>query len=219
MADAGQTIYTDLLRKVAWVRQALAHQPRLRVLEPADLPAHLQVRLDPTRLTLDVQRLGVTGYAVDAYLDQHCQITAELPAATYLTFILSLGTSHTDLAALVAACQQLEQAFPVQSPAQSAPKTLTATLPPQTTLAMAPRPAFLGEHRTVPFTEAVGEISADWICPYPPGIPLLFPGEKISGIVLENLLQAQQAGAELSGCSDPSLATLQVVGRIPNGTP
>jgi arginine decarboxylase len=219
MADAGEAIYTDLLAKAAWVRQALAHQPRLRVLEPVDLPAHLEVRLDPTRLTLDVQRLGVTGYAVDAYLDQHCQITAELPTATYLTFILSLGTSHADLSALVAACQRLEQAFPAQSPAQSASKTLPVALPPLTTLAMAPRPAFLGEHRTVPFAEAVGEMSADWICPYPPGIPLLFPGEKISGIVLENLLQAQQAGAELSGCSDPSLATLQVVGRIPNRTP
>jgi arginine decarboxylase len=206
MATSGYAIYTDVLTKAAWVRQALANQPRLQVIGPAQVQG---VCLDPTRLTVNVQGLGVSGYEVDHYLDQHCGLTAELPTPTHLTFILSLGTSQVDLETLVAACQQLEGAFPAQAEARPAP--FTPALPSISSLAFSPRQAFFAEHQTVPLAEALGHISADWICPYPPGIPMLFPGEKISSTTLDDLQQAQQAGAELTGCSDPSLATLRVV--------
>jgi arginine decarboxylase len=210
MANHGQTIYTDLLTKAAWIRQRLSPIPGLEVIEPAHIPPQ-SATLDLTRLTLDLQGLGLSGYQVDDFLDQHCNITAELPTLQTLTFILSLGVSQADLVALVAALEQLgTQVSPVVMPPPLPPQACL-NIPQITTLACSPRQAFLAPHRTVTWAAAVGEISADWICAYPPGIPILLPGEKISTEVLEQLHQATQTGASLSGCSDPSLETFTVV--------
>jgi arginine decarboxylase len=209
MANHGQTIYTDLLTKAAWIRQTLSQMPGLEVITPDHIDPK-KATLDPTRLTLDLRGWGLSGYQVDDYLDQHSQITAELPALQTLTFILSLGVSQADLVALVTALQQLAQHPPVATTSPLNPQPCVA-IPQITTLACSPRQAFLAKPQMLPWAAAVGEISADWICPYPPGIPILLPGETISRETLDQLHRATQAGARLVGCSDPSLETLAVV--------
>ena len=64
---------------------------------------------------------------------------------------------------------------------------------------------------TVKIENAIARISAELICPYPPGIPLLIPGEIITQEALDYLQKVQQLGGMISGCSDSSLQTFEVI--------
>jgi arginine/lysine/ornithine decarboxylase len=78
-------------------------------------------------------------------------------------------------------------------------------------MAVSPRDAFLGEGEVVAVDEAVGRISCESIAGYPPGIPALLPGERITTEALAYLRELRDAGARLHGASDPSFATITVL--------
>jgi arginine/lysine/ornithine decarboxylase len=63
----------------------------------------------------------------------------------------------------------------------------------------------------VPWAEAVGAISADALCPYPPGIPVVLPGEPITAAAIAQLQTLQAAGGIITGAQDPTLTTLRIV--------
>ncbi len=77
--------------------------------------------------------------------------------------------------------------------------------------AMSPRYAYFQPAETVPIQKAIGRVSAEWICPYPPGIPIIALGEVITAPVLQYLAQIQAAGGVLRGAADNSLQTMRVV--------
>jgi arginine/lysine/ornithine decarboxylase len=76
---------------------------------------------------------------------------------------------------------------------------------------MLPREAFFAEIETVPVEAAVGRIAAELVSPYPPGVPVLAPGERITREALDYLRSARAAGVLLPDPADKSLATLRVV--------
>jgi arginine decarboxylase len=78
-------------------------------------------------------------------------------------------------------------------------------------VAVAPRDAFLGESERVAADDAVGRISCETIAGYPPGIPALLPGERISAETVAYLRDVVASGGRLHGASDPTLATVQVL--------
>ncbi|HEY4850668.1 MAG TPA: ornithine decarboxylase, partial [Streptosporangiaceae bacterium] len=77
--------------------------------------------------------------------------------------------------------------------------------------ALPPREAFFAPNETVSATAATGRISAELVAPYPPGIPVLAPGEIITGAALSALRAALAEGGRIAYAADPSLATFQVV--------
>lgn len=75
---------------------------------------------------------------------------------------------------------------------------------------LTPRDAFFGRTRTVPVAQAVGGVCAEQITPYPPGIPALLPGERISAELVDYLRSGLAAGMVLPGPADPSLDTIRI---------
>jgi arginine/lysine/ornithine decarboxylase len=76
---------------------------------------------------------------------------------------------------------------------------------------MSPREAFFAPSRAVPLTAAVGEVAAELVIPYPPGIPVLAPGDVVSAAKVAYLRHGATHGMYVSGPADASLATLRVV--------
>jgi lysine decarboxylase len=74
-----------------------------------------------------------------------------------------------------------------------------------------PRDAFFGPTEDVPVGEAAGRIAAEMITPYPPGIPAVLPGERLTKAVLSYLTTGLAAGMNLPDASDPALRTIRVV--------
>jgi arginine/lysine/ornithine decarboxylase len=75
---------------------------------------------------------------------------------------------------------------------------------------LTPREAFFAQTDTVALTDATGLITAEAITPYPPGIPLVMPGERLTGEVIDLLRALREAGNPISA-SDPKLGALKVV--------
>ena len=89
-----------------------------------------------------------------------------------------------------------------------------SSLPPaalQHETVIAPREAFLGSGEAVPVDEAIGRISCESIAGYPPGVPALLPGERVTADVVSYLRELTIAGARLHGAADPTFATLRVL--------
>jgi arginine/lysine/ornithine decarboxylase len=77
--------------------------------------------------------------------------------------------------------------------------------------AMLPRDAFFAQTETVKFNKAEGRISAELLTPYPPGIPVVAPGERYTKAILEYLNGVVEVGGFMEGASDQSLKHLRVV--------
>jgi arginine decarboxylase len=167
--------------------------------------------LDLTRITVTVTGLNLTGFAADDILTSEFGIVAELPSMRHLTFIISLGNRQKDIDRLIWGLTQLAIKY-----AKTRPLNLECIdLQDQvlTSMAITPRQANQSPQISVSANLAIGQISAESICPYPPGIPILIPGEIITIEALAYLHQILDLGGELVGCSDPTLTNIQVLNR------
>ncbi|WP_293353718.1 MULTISPECIES: aminotransferase class I/II-fold pyridoxal phosphate-dependent enzyme [unclassified Microcoleus] len=231
IAIHGKELMMQTLDLAAKARSHISQIPGLSVLEPLNTPGF--VALDRTRLTVKVSDLGITGFAADEILHSELGVTAELPMPQHLTFIISLGNTETDIDNLVKALTLLAErskfgneqcagfnGWILQEEATSnnqdfSPLPLSHSpippLSPSPPPSLSPREAFFSPAETVAIDKAVDRLSAELICPYPPGIPVLMPGEIITPQALEYLQQILADGGKITGCSDPRLQTLKVV--------
>jgi len=92
-----------------------------------------------------------------------------------------------------------------------APALVRASGSLENEVAVPPRDAFLGATEAVPVDAAEGRVSAESIAGYPPGIPALLPGERITAEVVAYLRELRDAGARLHGASDPAFGTIHVL--------
>ncbi|HEY9879031.1 MAG TPA: aminotransferase class I/II-fold pyridoxal phosphate-dependent enzyme [Leptolyngbyaceae cyanobacterium] len=213
MALEGRDRLEETLELVGQVRSHLQTLPGLCVLSPAHLQRWPSCHeLDLTRLTVSVSDLGLTGFEADSLLHEELGVTAELPALRHLTFIVSLGNVPEDGERLIQGLTTLSKRYAFSSGNWTKPEPWpreslsVASVPPVT-----PRDAFFAPTETVLVDQALGRLSAETLCPYPPGIPLLLPGEQITAAALTTLQQIHQAGGQITGCADPTLATLVVL--------
>ncbi|MEM6835368.1 MAG: aminotransferase class V-fold PLP-dependent enzyme [Cyanobacteria bacterium P01_C01_bin.120] len=214
MATEGKALLSKTLAIAQRIRQSLSQLSTLTVLNSEHLRAHTpEFQLDPTRLVVDVSALGITGFAADEFLHEQQRVTAELPTLRQLAFILSLGNTLEDGDRLIAACKSLAQPIAQlpQTKASAAMMTLPLSTAFLTASPMTPREAFFAPAATVSLNDAVGAIAIDTVCPYPPGIPLLLPGEVITPAAIDRIQQIQNAGGMLTGNADFTWRTLRVV--------
>lgn len=227
MALYGEELMAKTLRLADEARSRVSQIPHLSVLQlPVTTPGF--TALDKTRLTVTVSDLGITGFEADEILHQELGVTAELPSLQHLAFIISLGNTAADIERLVEGFAVLAERFNSASqkprvksqnsstPDYAAPMRRTPPPPPAPQLPtpdspITPRAAFFAPTETLPFHQTRDRISAELICPYPPGIPVLMPGEIITSEALEYLQQIHIGGGYVTGCTDPSLAQLKVV--------
>jgi arginine decarboxylase len=163
---------------------------------------------DPLRIVIDVRGTGRTGYDVAAALRSNYDIYVEL--ATHATLVLVLGIAQP-IEPLERLAHDFGEAVRSISRPGSSPALTRAPAALEQGTALSPREAFLGPGETVPVERAVGRISAESIAGYPPGIPALLPGERITEEVVTYLRELTGAGARLHGAADPAFTTVRVL--------
>lgn len=126
---------------------------------------------DPTRISLDVASVGMTGAQGADYL-RECGIEPEMADGGYVVLIATPFNSEEDFARLEQAIRRMPLARPL-------PPMKETSAPPAEQL-LSPREAILGACETRPVFFSVGEIAAEAACPCPPGVPVVMPGERIT---------------------------------------
>ena len=215
MALYGKQLMSHALQLAQQARNQIGEIPGISVFDLTCKQQKSQVSpgfaaLDKTRLTVDVSKLGLTGFRAAEILEQDFGVTAELASPRHLTFIISLGNTQKDIEKLVEAFTYLGQEKEELGVA-SLPCFWDNANKVGDCLAVSPREAFLAKTEILPLQQTPGRICAVIVCPYPPGIPVLMPGEVISKSRLEYLLCIQAMGGFISGCADASLKNLRVL--------
>jgi arginine decarboxylase len=131
--------------------------------------------MDPTHVTFDVVGLGLTGFSASDWLRQHHEIDLEL--ADHRRLMALVGFAHTDenVDRLIEALHALVDAHTGGTDSADDRGDIPDVPHPSALrmeTVMLPRDAFLGRTDMVPWQQAAGRVSAEMICPYPPGIPL-----------------------------------------------
>jgi arginine decarboxylase len=205
----GEAILTETLRGLAATREAIREVPGLDVLDERLAGQPGVFAYDPLRLAIDVRGTRTSGYELARLLRERDDVHVELAGENVLVAVFGMGE---DVAAagerLVVA---LHRAVEVLSAEERDPGAeVFAPPPPWGELVMTPREAFLGPQEVVPAREAVGRVAAESLAAYPPGIPNVLPGERLSAETLDYIQQALEHGGSLRGASDRALRTLRV---------
>jgi arginine decarboxylase len=216
MALEGEALLSQALALADQARARLNRIPGLRCFGPERIgstPGFFD--FDRTRLTVTVTELGLFGFDAHDWVNDHFHVQPEMSTLHNVVFIVSIGNTQRDIDRLVESFAALSQHFQGSRPSRAAMEKMQRLaqlprpcLPPQR---LSPREAFFAPIQRVPFQEAVGHICAEIISPYPPGIPILVPGEEVTQEAVDYLLLVHEAGGFINGPEDVRLQTLKVV--------
>jgi len=203
LARDGEALHGRLLATVAAARDRLRAVAGLDVLHA---PFGDGTVVDPAKLVVLLAGTGAFGRAVEADL-----VAAGMPVEMADRDVVVAMLSVADDAAtvgrfvdeLVASVERRRG-----EPRVAVPSAAWAVEP---STAMSPREAYFAPHEAVPAASAVGRVCAELVAPYPPGIPVLAPGERITTATLDALRSARADGCRIAYAADPTLETLQVV--------
>jgi lysine decarboxylase len=191
------------------IRSALRDVPGLDVLDERLVGAPGVHAYDPLRVVIDVRGTGRSGYELARRVRERDDLFLELAGENVMVAVFGMAE---DVAAsggrLVAALR--EELSSVPEPDYRLREAF-APPPPWGELVMTPRDAFLGPQQIVPAADAVGRVAAESLAAYPPGIPNVLPGERLTAETLDYVRQALEAGGSLRGASDRELRTIRAV--------
>ena len=168
--------------------------------------------LDPTKVTVTVKGLGQNGAEAERILRHEYKVQVELSDIYNILFLITLGDGEAEVQAIIDALTDMAKRFHGTHDFSAVEDVyLNAQYPVLPKQVLSPRRALFGHTRTVPFEQSAGKICAEIVTFYPPGIPLLCPGEMISTDMIEYCRRLQGAGLHISGPEDYTLATIKVV--------
>jgi arginine/lysine/ornithine decarboxylase len=213
IAEDGEAILARVIEITEEARNRINTIPGVRAIgrEVIDKSESV-VDVDLTKLVIDVSGLHLSGYRAARVLHDDYGVSAEMAGATTVTLVVSLGNDQKDLDRCVSGVEQLAKRQK-GARAHSSPllHILALQTPPMGRQVLVPRDAFFARKARVPIPESAGKISGESVVPYPPGIPVLVPGEEITPEIVEYLTAVRRTGVEIHGCEDRSISTLKVV--------
>jgi lysine decarboxylase len=200
LARDGRDLCERLLRCVAWAKKQLAQVPGVAVLDGPGV--------EPTKLVVLLAGTGAHGYAIENDLVEAGMAVESADRDT----VIPIVTIADDEERVAAFLDVLVASIKRNRGLPRAPKIAASwAVIPETVLS--PREAFFADNETVPATAAAGRVSAELIAPYPPGVPVLAPGELITSDAIDSLREVQADGGRIAYAADPSLQTFQVIAR------
>jgi lysine decarboxylase len=216
----GRHLFTAAVDEARQLEDQIDALPGLRVFRPEAYSRLTDHRRDPLRLVVNVGGTGWSGYEVERFLRTDFQIEDEMADWFNVVYVLSPhddGAARARLLAGLRAVSEKSRESRVESQEPAArhsaldsPHLTFLHQPPIPPLAMPPRKAALAEKAPVSLDSAAGRTCAEMVMFYPPGIPLLMPGEMVTQVTIDVCRQLLAAGAH-PYASDPTLATIRVV--------
>ena len=208
LALHGEQLLWETLQAIAVAREKLETIPGIALVDASLIGRMGVAGYDPLRIVLDVRGTGRTGYEIADALRRSYDVHAELPMQATVVFVVGLGESAAALRRLAGDIDEVVKRL-------SEPGATAPLIPPAASLGyevvIAPRDAFLGQAELVAVDHAIGRISCESIASYPPGVPALLPGERISAETIAYLRELAASGARLHGASDPDFQTINVL--------
>ncbi|MBU0454272.1 aminotransferase class I/II-fold pyridoxal phosphate-dependent enzyme [Streptococcus oralis] len=165
---------------------------------------------DVTKLSVYTQGIGLTGIEVYDLLRDEYDIQIEFGDIGNILAYISIGDRIQDIERLVGALADIKRLYSRDG------KDLIAGEYIQPELVLSPQEAFYSERRSLTLDESVGQVCGEFVMCYPPGIPILAPGERITREIVDYILFAKERGCSLQGTEDPEVNHINVIKRKEN---
>ncbi|MEU0494174.1 aminotransferase class I/II-fold pyridoxal phosphate-dependent enzyme [Mycobacterium sp. NPDC006124] len=211
MVQDGHALLEATLDRARRTADRLAAIPGLTVLRPDHLagPGTGLHQLDETKLLVGTAGLAAAARDVVARLNAVHGVQPELAGTGHVLCITTIGTTETDVDRLVTGFAEVAQ-HAGRRAAGSKDAMVADLLALRPEMVLTPREAYFAGEESARLAEAAGRVAAEAITPYPPGIPLVMPGERLDADVLGLLRALREAGNPISA-SDPTLEFVTVV--------
>lgn len=165
-------------------------------------------RFDETKLVINTGGIGLTGFSVYEILRDEYNIQLELGEVYCVLAIISIGDTMESVNRLIEALRDLSER-------QKGAKDIGGNIhgPESLELAMTPRDAFYADKEIVPLKTAVGKVSGESLMVYPPGIPVIVPGELITSEAVEYIEFLKEQNTLFTDIDDKSVENIKVIKR------
>ncbi len=210
MVMEGYTLLSNCIELSQMLKENINSLEKFKVLELQDLISDEvkrdKIRLDPTKLTIDVSATGFTSKEVERYLLEKHNIQIEKTTFNTLTILITIGSTHSKLNRLYLALENIEKMSGNRKTREK--KAEGESFLRLSPIRFTPRFAFYSDGELVRLREAENRISAATVTPYPPGIPLLVPGQLITAEIIEGLHRYRDFQVEIHGLQEGCLKVL-----------
>ena len=164
---------------------------------------------DPTKLTISSRELGITGFELDMILADKYHIQMELSDFYNVLAVGSFGDTKEGMDRLLSALKEISNDYygkkePVQD---------FLDIPAIPTKILNPREAFYSDKISIPLNESIGKISGEFLLAYPPGIPVLCPGEEITQEVVDYVHDLKRSNLYVQGTEDLTVENIKIVNK------
>lgn len=206
MESTGKIIMEQTVDHAIRVRREIMRIPGLRCLDETVAANEDGFAYDPTKLYISSKDIGLTGYQAARILRKKYKIQVELSDLYNVLCMLSYGNTANDSGFLVRALVEMAA---IKRPPLKLNHNFNFSFNPL--VIMTPREAWFAPRKRIPMREAVGQVAAEIIAPYPPGIPLICPGEEVTRELVEIIVSMKAQSCSFHGPGDPSLETVEVI--------
>lgn len=201
----GEKLLNVLINHANWARERINRLENIHCFGKEELEPGYD--LDVTKLTINVTKTGLSGYEIDSILNKDYNIQVDCADLFNLIALIGVGTSKGDVECLVRALEDID------TKCKGRAKYWDLQLPSLSTeMVMMPREVVLSkETKRLSLKRAVGHICGETLTPYPPGIPILIPGERITQEICDYLRSLSEKKVRISGQDTNVLNNIKIV--------
>lgn len=160
---------------------------------------------DPTKLSVHTRNIGLAGIEVYDILRDEYDIQIEFGDIGNILAYLSIGDRIQELERLVSALAEIRRRYQRDSSGLLSQEYIDPEV------VSSPQEAFYSKKKSLPIHESVGYVCSEFVMCYPPGIPILAPGERITKEILDYIDYAKAKGCSMTGPEDPGIEHLNVI--------
>ena len=160
---------------------------------------------DPTKLSVHTRDIGLAGIEVYDILRDEYDIQIEFGDIGNILAYLSIGDRVQEIERLVSALAEIRRRY------RKDPAGLLSQEYIDPVVVCSPQSAFYSQKKSVPLEESAGQVCSEFVMCYPPGIPILAPGERITENIIEYIQYAKAKGCSMTGSEDPDINNINVL--------
>ena len=201
----GKDIFEKVCSLSEYARNEINKIPGFRAFAKEIINGDTVFDFDTTKLSIHTRAMGLAGIEVYDILRDEFGIQIEFGDIGNVLAIISVGDRELEIERLLGALSEIARRFSRE------PMNMLdhEYINPQ--VAMTPQQAFYANKKSVPINEALGKISAELVMAYPPGIPILAPGERLTSEIIDYIRYAKEKGCVMTGTKDMEMNNIETV--------
>ncbi|MDF2520668.1 MAG: aminotransferase class I/II-fold pyridoxal phosphate-dependent enzyme [Clostridia bacterium] len=208
MQEKGEKLLDDVIDWCDSFRKEMEAVKGIHCLGSKDIGRDGIYDFDRTRLTVNLSELNISGTEADKLLRSKFKLQVEMADLNNIVAICSVGDTESDIEKLAQALKHIASDAPEKHKTSGYKPKIYSKIPK---MELMPWEAVYRQSEDVPLMQSVGCISGEMIIPYPPGIPIVMPGEVITREILDYALDCLYNGIKINGVKDAGLKFIQVL--------